>query len=226
MINPNFIMANQRNRFTINSFLNLTNRIQAIIKLGSQLCPIECFCHHELRDRDMWLESLKRTLELTILLVSLFATSLTDGIKSTIPDGWIDCSKADDLFVVDSFTFTPNPPKRAHTLTINVKGTLSRNLNGGKINYIVHFGIIPIVQDSLELCEALRMEPKLPQCPLKAGKWDVTHQLELPKGTPFGKYSVAAVGWDGDGREIFCIKGSTSIAISMDERKGESMLTS
>ena len=174
----------------------------------------------------MWLVPLKKTLALTVLLASSIAISLTDSIKSTIPDGWIDCSRADDLFIVDSFTFTPNPPKRARTLTINIKGKLLEDLDGGKINYIVHFGIIPIVQDSLELCEALRMEPKLPQCPLRAGEWDVTHQLELPKGTPFGKYSVAAVGWNRDGREIFCIKGTTSISISLDEHKGERMVTS
>lgn len=130
-----------------------------------------------------------------------------------MPNGWIYCGSQTDLFHLHSFTLTPDPPKRSSVLRIRINGFLDEPLTTGTVNYTVHYGIIPVVKDSKELCDALRQEPKIPQCPLRSGKWNVTHELELPRGTPFGRYSVQASGWSQDGRRIFCVKGTTSVGL-------------
>lgn len=130
-----------------------------------------------------------------------------------LPKGWTSCGKSDDVFQLESFTITPEPPKRGTFVTINVKGNLLHELDGGKLNYTVKFGIIPIVKDSMELCEALKMEPGIPQCPLRKGKWDVTHDVEVPMETPFGRYSITASAWDKEGKEIFCLQGETTLGL-------------
>lgn len=130
-----------------------------------------------------------------------------------MPKGWSSCGQASDQFIVKGVFLTPDPPKRAQFMSVRVVGTLKEALAGGRFNYTVHFGIIPIVRDSLPLCEALELEPKLPQCPLRAGDWDVTHQVELPPEVPFGKYTIKAAAWDQEGRQLFCVQGTTAIGL-------------
>lgn len=130
-----------------------------------------------------------------------------------LPKGWASCSSPSALFQLHSITLSPDPPRRSNLLRINIRGNLAVPITTGLFNYTVRYGIIPIVKDSMELCDALRMEPRIPQCPLRSGAWDVTHTVELPKETPFGRYSVEAAAWHADGREIFCLKGTTVIGL-------------
>lgn len=130
-----------------------------------------------------------------------------------MPKGWTSCGEASDQFQIKGIFLTPDPPKRARTMSVRVMGTLKEALVGGRVNYTVHFGIIPIVQDSTPLCEVLKMEPGLPQCPLHAGDWDVSHSVQFPAEAPFGKYSIKAVAWDPEGRQLFCVQGTTVVGL-------------
>lgn len=143
-----------------------------------------------------------------------------DDLK--LPKGWSSCGSSSSLFQIHSIVLDPDPPRRSSPLRIHVKGNLAEPLTTGRLNYTVRYGIIPIVQDSVELCEALRMEPRIPQCPLRSGEWDVKHEVELPKETPFGRYSVEAAAWHEDGREIFCLKGTTVIGLLSAKKAQES----
>lgn len=136
-----------------------------------------------------------------------------DDGEASLPKGWHNCGTHEDLFHIHAFSMTPDPPKRSRQLAVRVAGELSETLQGGLLNYTVMYGVIPIVQDSLELCEALRMEPKIPQCPLKGGNWDVTHEVEMPREVPFGRYTVKAQAWSPQGKRIFCVEGTTVIGI-------------
>ncbi|PJF17547.1 putative fungal zinc cluster transcriptionfactor [Paramicrosporidium saccamoebae] len=150
------------------------------------------------------------------------AVELLDALNEDEPDmpkGWSNCGSSDDLFSLHSFTLTPDPPRRSQMLSVRVAGNLATPLAGGTLNYTVTFGIIPIVQDSLSLCDALALEPKIPQCPLRSGDWDVRHEVELPREVPFGKYKVRAAAWDVEGRQIFCVEGTTVIGIMMAQAK-------
>lgn len=130
-----------------------------------------------------------------------------------MPKGWSSCGESSDQFQIKGIFLSPDPPKRARTMSVRVAGTLKEALVGGRVNYTVHFGIIPIVQDSVPLCEALKMEPGLPQCPLHSGDWDVSHSVQFPAEVPFGKYSIKAAAWDPEGRQIFCVQGTTVVGL-------------
>lgn len=145
--------------------------------------------------------------------------SLDEEGAPRLPRGWENCGDEDDLFRLHSLSLTPDPPRRASMLKVNVAGELLEPLMTGRVNYTVRFGIIPIVKDSVELCEALRMEPKIPQCPLRSGLWNVTHEVELPAETPFGKYSIEAAAWNRLGKRIFCLRGSTTVGLFKGSRK-------
>lgn len=150
------------------------------------------------------------------------AIELLDALNEDepeMPKGWSNCGSSDDLFALRSFTLSPDPPRRSRMLSVRVAGDLATALTGGTLNYTVTFGIIPIVQDSLSLCEALALEPKIPQCPLRSGEWDVRHEVEMPREVPFGRYNVRAAAWDLEGRQIFCVEGATVIGIMMAQTK-------
>jgi hypothetical protein len=144
-----------------------------------------------------------------------------DDDEPEMPKGWSNCGTTNDLFQLGTFSMTPDPPRRSSTLSVRVAGTLAEQLTGGRLNYTVSFGIIPIVQDSIELCEALKLEPKIPQCPLRSGEWDVTHHVEMPREVPFGRYVIRAAAWNNDGREIFCVEGTTVIGIMSANGNGK-----
>jgi hypothetical protein len=136
-----------------------------------------------------------------------------DEEEPEMPEGWRSCGTPDDVFQVYSLKITPDPPKRSQNLRVQVTGYLAEELTTGSMNYTVKFGVIPIVQDTMELCEALKMEPKLPQCPLHGGEWDVTHEVEMPREIPFGTYTIRSTASTSDGRQIYCVEGSTTIGI-------------
>lgn len=156
-------------------------------------------------------------------------TNLNVGEENILelPIGWKNCGKPDDLFKLRSFTISPDPPRRSQVLTIQVVGTLLESLNGGHVNYTVQLGVvpIPIVQDSINLCETLKMEPNLPHCPLESGEWNVTHKVEIPREVPFGHYSIQASGWTDDNRQVFCVEGTTIISLLQQQQEELSSLS-
>ena len=136
---------------------------------------------------------------------------LEDDEEPEMPDGWSSCGGSNDLFQLYAIRLTPDPPKRSQVLRVEVVGHLAEALTEGYMNYTVKLGIIPIVQDTMELCKALEMEPKLPQCPLRAGEWSVTHEADIPMAVPFGPYTIRSVAWTKNGRQIYCVEGTTSM---------------
>ena len=146
--------------------------------------------------------------------------SVTDETPE-LPIGWSSCSQPTDLFHLRLLSITPDPPKRSTPLQIHVAGHLDRTLIGGMVNYTVKYGIIPVATESVGLCDLLKMEPGVPQCPIKKGDWDVKHEVKVPGEVPFGRYSVEAAAWDSEGRQIFCLQGSTTIGLFANQVDGD-----
>jgi hypothetical protein len=134
-----------------------------------------------------------------------------------MPEGFINCGAKDDLFQWEKLELTPNPPQRNKNATGRVVGTLLEDITGdAKVEYLVKFGSLPIVRDTVDACETLHEYPSLPQCPLKAGYYDVSYGELIPLATPMGTYTIQAKGYVGDGegrRQIFCIEGVVVIKL-------------
>jgi len=154
-----------------------------------------------------------QSMILTLIAFSLYALNAIADTEEGMPAGWRNCGSPADIFQLKSLEVQPDPPKRGKELIVSVKGALSKPLDGGHIEYEVSLGAIPLVKDKLPLCEALKLEPGLPQCELRAGDWEVSHRTELPIQIPFGTYRIAAQGFDLDGKRIFCVTGSTTIKL-------------
>lgn len=122
------------------------------------------------------------------------------------PVSWVSCGTDDDLFTLESLELSPDPPRRSSPLTVTVKGYLKETLDEGVVEYEAKFGGFTLATGKLDGCPTLKEEPKLPQCPVKAGKIDVTHTVDLPWHVPPGRYLVNAKGKRSeDGKQIFCI---------------------
>ncbi len=145
---------------------------------------------------------------------------LAGSSAGRMPSGWELCDQTDDLFQLEVFNVSPDPPRRGQFMSIHVKGHLLEALEDGTVEYTVRYGGIPIVHDKQPLCEALALEPSLPQCPLRAGKWNIKRQIDLPYAVPFGKYSISAVGWNPQGERIFCVEGTTVLSLRAEEAAG------
>lgn len=61
------------------------------------------------------------------------------------------------------------------------------------------------------MCSTLKMEPQVPQCPIKAGIWKVQVNTEIPSHVIPAVYGIEAELWDQDKNRINCIKADIQI---------------
>lgn len=135
-----------------------------------------------------------------------------------MPEGWVNCGCEKDLFRLDLMAVSPDPPRRSENATVRVVGELREDITGNvKVDYVVKYGSLPIVRDTVDACELLGEYAVLPQCPLKRGRYDVTYSELLPGYTPMGTYTVHAEGYmpqpDGSKRPVFCVEGVVVIRL-------------
>lgn len=130
-----------------------------------------------------------------------------------LPGEWSYCGEKGDLFTIEVVSYDPDPVKRGRELTVRVKGYLAEDVTGGIVDVLVQYNGIPLIKDKMEICEALKQEPTLPQCPLKKGPWDVTYKGKIPLLIPPGKYSINGSATNQNGKPISCLKGNTFVGI-------------
>lgn len=135
-----------------------------------------------------------------------------------MPEGWQNCGTEQDIWQLESMAIEPYPPQRNKNATIRVRGMLKENIEGGvMVDYLLKYGSLPIVRDTIDACELVKEYPSLPQCPLKAGHYDVTYEDLIPFQTPMGTYTVQAKGYipqaDGSKKSLFCVEGVVTIRL-------------
>lgn len=158
------------------------------------------------------------------LAIAQFIHMLTkDGHKSltsapVMPEGWTSCGADTDAFQLYSVEISPNPPKRGAELRVRVRGWLREPIERdeqARLSYVVHYGGIELIREEGQpICEALKEDPILPQCPIPSKWWDYEYRVQVSSIVPMGTYSVEAHGeMSQTGRPLFCLKGETRIAL-------------
>ncbi|KAJ5569626.1 uncharacterized protein N7459_009056 [Penicillium hispanicum] len=109
------------------------------------------------------------------------------------------------LLKIDSVDLSPNPPLPGQTLNIKASGTLLKTIeDGAKVNLVVKWGLITLIQQTADLCEQIANVDL--QCPLEKGELVLEKQVDLPKQIPPGKYSVFADVYTKDKEQVTCLK--------------------
>lgn len=135
-------------------------------------------------------------------------------LNAGLPTGWRDCGKAADIFHLKALEITPATPRKGEELKIHISGELMDAIPaGGSLQIMVKLGVLVLVRQKRDFCETLKEigGDDVPQCPLKAGPFDIVKSEMLPKNIPNGKYTVSLSAVDAQGREIFCVTGQFQI---------------
>lgn len=122
------------------------------------------------------------------------------------PADWRDCGKPSDLFTLQSLAIEPEQPRKGESLKIRVQGHLKEEISGGVVDVIVKLGILVVVRERRDLCEAMR-EIGGGECPVPSGELVIEKEEMLPKSVPKGRYTVQLSAKDAHGKGIFCVSG-------------------
>ncbi|KAI8373157.1 ML domain-containing protein [Radiomyces spectabilis] len=158
----------------------------------------------------------------SLLLTALLATLvraftpnfiIQDGVqpfkKST--DLIENCGDPDDILEIDYITLDPDPPMRGQNLTIDFKGTLSKEVPEGTVAHVeVKFGRISLLRKDFDLCHEI--ENLEEHCPIPKGELVFTKQVTLPSQIPPGRYTVKAVIDTPDDEEVACLIGRATFS--------------
>ena len=97
---------------------------------------------------------------------------------------------------------------RGKNLTIEAKGTLSKDVGAGtKLFLTVKYNSVSILKQEADLCDLL---PNVNlSCPIKKGVLSIKDEVEITSQVPEGKYIVTADAYtEGHKEVITCLEGT------------------
>jgi len=112
------------------------------------------------------------------------------------------CDSSPSIFMLNDLTVDPYPLKMGARLAISLSGELSKEITGGKYMVHVDYGGIGFDKNG-DVCEALAQGGDAIKCPVKAGAFVASMNVEVPRAFP-GTYSVRAEAVTESGERIFC----------------------
>ncbi|KAI9012895.1 ML domain-containing protein [Gaertneriomyces semiglobifer] len=150
-------------------------------------------------------------LALTALVISsnTVSTAPNDGLNIQQPLLFQpavikDCGLPSDIFHLESFTVSPDPPQRGEDLTVDVKGTLDEAIDKGAFAEVrVRLGLIKLVDTKIDLCDEIHNIDR--ECPVEEGPLHINHTVKLPREIPPGRYQVNVDVTNFDGKHTACI---------------------
>lgn len=94
-----------------------------------------------------------------------------------------DSAKESDFITIERINITPNPPEKAHNLTIEAVGVVKQEIvNGAYAEVKVLLGRIRLLHKIFDLCELVG-DVDL-KCPIQKGETTVKKTVELPAEIP------------------------------------------
>ncbi|KAK7415323.1 Phosphatidylglycerol/phosphatidylinositol transfer protein [Neonectria punicea] len=111
---------------------------------------------------------------------------------------------AADLIKIDSVDLSPNPPQPGKELIIKASGTVKQTIEeGAYVLLTVKYGLIRLISTKADLCEQIGNVDL--ECPVKAGKLEISKSVDLPAEIPPGKYTVLADVFTAEDVQITCL---------------------
>jgi hypothetical protein len=122
--------------------------------------------------------------------------------------GWTNCSSPDAIFQLENLMVEPESPKAGDKVKIRLSGKLKEDIvRHGEVRIRVKFGVLTVVDQISDFCEALTQIPDVAKCPLKAGDYSIVKEQTLPSSLPPGKYTINITAKNESGKQIVCVQG-------------------
>jgi hypothetical protein len=131
---------------------------------------------------------------LLLLLVSAFGPSLTLGLDQIpirlMSESAHSCGAPTDIFQFGSLDLTPDPPKKAASLSFTIRGTLTEEVvKGATVHVNVKLGFIGLYNEDLDLCDQIKNVQR--ECPLPRGPFELSHTVDIPWEAPSVRFSFS-----------------------------------
>ncbi|EMR09803.1 hypothetical protein PNEG_01984 [Pneumocystis murina B123] len=107
------------------------------------------------------------------------------------------------ILQIKSLKIIPNPPQRGSQFIVEGQGTLNEDvLVGSYVLLSVTYGIIPILNMRIDLCEQTR-KVQFP-CPISKGEYQATREFYIPSSIFPGRYIIKADAFLENNKRIAC----------------------
>jgi len=115
----------------------------------------------------------------------------------------------EDLATIEQVDLLPNPPQAGAELLIKATGTIKEDIvEGAYMQLTVKYGLIRLISTKADFCDQIGKADL--ECPVKAGKIEVTKAVDIPAEIPPGKYTVQADVYTGDDVKITCLTATVA----------------
>jgi hypothetical protein len=167
------------------------------------------------------------------LFAGLASAGLIDTIKSVIQDepvqafsswSYTNCGVETDAIILHSVSLTPDPPVAGSPLSAVFDFTANKEiLEGAYVEIKVKVGFITLLTTTIDLCDDSEdgvLTDTGVSCPIAAGDYVLTKNVDLPAEIPALEFTVETRGFTYDDADMFCVNVLANFAASVAYREG------
>ncbi|CAH0019272.1 unnamed protein product [Clonostachys rhizophaga] len=125
------------------------------------------------------------------------------------PAEFCNADRDQDLVQVQLLSTDPNPVKAGKQVsvkaTLDIKKTVTR---GSYVKVVVKYGLIQLLSTTADLCEQISSAGM--DCPVEAGKHQISFKADMPSVIPPGTYNVLADAYSEDDEPLTCMKAAVN----------------
>ncbi|KUJ11614.1 uncharacterized protein LY89DRAFT_688810 [Mollisia scopiformis] len=168
------------------------------------------------------------------LLAGLASAGFIDTIESIIKTSepvealsewsYTNCGTDTDAISLHSFTLSPDPPVPGSPLTATFDFTAnSEILEGAYVDIDVKLGFIILLSKTIDLCDDSEdgvLYDTGVSCPIAAGDYVLTKNVDLPAEIPPAKFTVESRGYTFDDQDMFCVDVVANFMTTVAVREG------
>lgn len=122
--------------------------------------------------------------------------------------GWIwnVCGTRQEAVVLQEINVKPDPPIAGQNLTVYAKGTVNADIEEGTFaDVVVKLGFIRLLSKRFDVCQLAEENDAELKCPVKAGEYEMTHTVELPREIPPARFNVHVSGKTQADVDLMCM---------------------
>lgn len=134
---------------------------------------------------------------------------------------WEVCDGKEYLLHELKVDLNPKEPHRGKSIQAHILAELDARIVPGEFTaeYKISYGLLVIRQRKVDVCGALEEAAKwiedVPQCPISAGKQEISIVGKIPLETPMGKYSMTLQAYrNNDTKPLLCINARAYLGLT------------